>query len=538
MNEVFIHNHRFKVERGQEYFDNGVFTFVAEALMRNQKGQRRADGTYRTNFGPCVQIYAKIYEESNHNISLAMSRLLAVRKADVEMDRRLRKNQISFYRRHKNVFAAIARTYACFFNEYKGMRQECDEHYDDPHDKRDLRVQAYKDIIERGVYGDKLWLRYVIYKMKKNEWGKFGKVPRMIGNLRVPASLQGFRVTKLLKTAMSERPVEYLNGTIYFCASPTEESLQYVFDQLLNPSGSYFFVYFSDDACYAVRNPDGTISRYNLDISKCDASHGPAVFQACRDLTPNEANVDMQILIDQCKMPIRVYDLAGKKTFVQLRPFDPTLYSGSTITTVVNNTANLSIAIAIAELQARTPKQIIEAAESAGYIYTIDECTEFEDMQFLKHSPALDTDGAWRPLLNVGVLLRLSGRCKGDLPGRGPIKERAQAFQAGLLQGVYPYTSFPLIDNMKKSAKPTSNAKLLKAVTQYHDRELQYKVTKEKRETRYFTQQAVYKRYRLTQSEMDVLDDRLGGAAYSTFHSSDGSSKVLETDYGYLNPSS
>ena len=524
----FIYNQHFRCIAGHEFFKNGEVCFPQEALVRRAKGQIRGDGSYRTVFGPSVLHNGVILENSNHNVRLAMRRMTAVRRGDLAEDRRLSRNQIVFFHTHKHVVDMLRNNYAKYFDEYKGMVEEADEHHGDVHPKRMLRINAWNALKngDRGHFGDRLWLRDVLYKMKKQEWAKVGRVSRMIGDLGIAASLQGFRVTKLLKEAMSSEPLLYAGGTIYFCAKPTYEDLTYVFAELLHPTRRFFFVYFSDDACYAVNTKDG-VFRANLDISACDASHGPAIFGEYPHLVDGVAREDLRVLVEQCMLPIRVYDLAEPKRYVKLLPLVPKLYSGSTLTTSINNFANIMIAVSIGECCADTETKVIAAAAAVGYTITVETCVVFEDIQFLKHSPVLDTSGAWRPLLNPGVLLRLSGVAKGDLPGTGDLKTRGRKFQSALLKGTYPLARFPLIDLMRRTAGET-DAVSMRAV----NRELAHGHFGLETDTFYFHARDVYRRYRLTVDQSEHLDTEFGGATYGEQFSSDAVDMVLKKDYG------
>lgn len=526
--EDFIYNHHFRCTEGKEFFSDGEIRFPQEALVRRAKGQIRGDGSYRTLFGPTVLHNGVIYENSNNNVRLAMRRMTAVRRGDRELDQRLSRNQIVFFHTHKHVVGMLRMSYAKYFDNYGGMHTEAEEHHGDVHPKRALRVHAWNALLEgdREHFCDRLWLRHVLYKMKKQEWAKPGKVPRMIGDLGVKASLQGFRVTKCLKDAMSAEPFEYAGGTIYFCSKPTHDDLSYVFAELLRPTGRFFFVYFSDDACYAVNTKDG-VYRANLDISACDASHGPAIFEAYPQLADGVVRDDLRVLVEQCMLPIRIHDIAEPKRRVTLQPWVPKLYSGSTMTTSINNFANIMIAVSIGECCAENETQIIAAAAAVGYIITVDTCEVFEDIQFLKHSPVLDIDGLWRPLLNPGVLLRLSGVAKGDLPGSGDLKKRGMRFQSALLQGTYPLASFPLINRMRRTAGKT-DAVSLRVV----NLQLAHGHFGLEKETFHFHAQDVYRRYRLTVAQSEHLDTVFGGATYGEQFSSEAVDHILKKDYG------
>lgn len=527
----FLYNGEFSCTSGEEYFINGEIDFGHEAFLRILRGQVRADGTYVTRFGYNIDHTGMIFENSNHNVSLAMRRLTRARGADLGYHRTLQLRQWRFFTEHAHIVDELRSMYAGTMTGFAGAVAEAEGHHDDPHNKKQLRIQAFDDLIAKGDIATETWLnKYVTYKMKKAEWGKFGKEPRTIGDLKVPASLLGFRVTHYLKKAMAGHPYHYRGGTIYFCAKPSYEELKYVFESLRNPPGKFFFVYFSDDSCISIRTKTG-ILRADVDISSCDGSHGPSVFEALSQLADGDAGATIRRLVKQCEAPLRVHDLAGRSNYVELRPHGPRLYSGSTLTTVINNLANIMIAVSIAESTIETPQDICNAAENAGYIVTIDEAEVFEDISFLKHSPCLDVNGEWQPVLNLGVLLRMSGTCKGDLPGRGDIANRAIAFQRALLRGAYPRTSFPLIDNMKEVVAG-EDRRLDKVMDKTLTNQLKYKVGDPALEHHTFTSASVYRRYRLDADEMDEIDAMVGHLSYGQTYVSPSVSKILTIDYG------
>lgn len=510
--------------------------FEHEPLLRRFKGQVRGDGTYRTTgFAATTITNALVFENSNHNTNLACRRLFRARGSWVK-EVVLNLNQKHFIAASSGFLNQLKELYAPTFVEYEGWRQECVMHYADPHTKRDLRVQAYDDLFTGGIkrtnFTTKVLLYDVTYKMKKGEWAKFGKEPRMIGDLKVPASLQGFRTTWYLKHAQ-ERDIVLDNGVIHFCSKPSQAQLTHVFDNMLAPSRKYFFACFSDDSVLAVRCKDGSIKRYDVDISSCDASHGPDLFAAYCNLADGLMNEDLNLLIDQLRAPVRIKDLASKNFVKVVNAWgDPTLYSGSTTTTSVNNFASQLIAYSIMSSNAETEKEIIAAAGRAGYLITLDKAERFEDVTFLKHSPVLDTTGQWRPLLNIGVLLRLSGTCSGDLPGRGSREERGTAFQKQLLCGVSPRSHYPLINNMRSVVKGAST-KLTKGALTAVSKILEYKVVNASSDNHhYFHSEDVYRRYRLTPTDMDVIDNEFGRAGYGSCHQNASLDKILKKDYG------
>lgn len=189
------------------------------------------------------------------------------------------------------------------------------------------------------------------------------------------------------------------------------------------------------------------------------------------------------------------------------------------------------IAVSIAEQTINCEADIQAAAELAGYIVTVELAEQFEDLSFLKHSPCLDVHGEWQPVLNLGVLLRMSGVCKGSLPGRGELAARATAFQRALLQGAYPRTSFPLIDMMKGSVAG-EDSRLDDVMKKAIAPQLEYKVTNPSLEQHRFTSEDIFRRYQLDIAEIEELTELLGTMTVGQYYASPAADKILYKDYG------
>jgi hypothetical protein len=388
----------------------------------------------------------------------------------------------------------------------------------------------------------RLWVRHtgLKAKLKKDEWAKKDKdgndkKPRLIVDFGVAASLQGFMVTSMLKKAMAGTLFRYRGFTFEFCAKPEPKSLESVFRQLLNPPGRGYFVYFSDDSCFSCRL-NGKVHIANVDISSCDASHGPCVFAALKALTPNIARPDIQVLIDQNKLPLRVTSYTNRKNKVVLTGHTERLYSGSTITTVMNNTACYAIGVCLADhvIDIGTlGDSLRDAPARAGYKVTLDTCDTMYDIQFLKHSPVWDTNHILRAMLNPGVLFRASGTSHGEVPSckvpgqpKPDFETRCRQMQGALLHGMYPRCSFELLNLMKRHTHvPSPDCQL--AV----NRRLAYKLS-DSGDHFQVAPSEVWARYKATADEVLMLHEGLGNCEYGQSWAGPLADRVLHTDYG------
>lgn len=523
----FVDNEEFIAIKGREYFKNGILTFPLSTAPKE-------DRTYRTVFGPFFSNNGVVYAHTDHNVSLAFRRLTATREPDKPgVEEKLNSAQMRFCATHRELIERLRESYSGHFNQTTTAHHDTRLHHDAPHPKRRLRVEAWKDINDSGQVGDALWLHKVKYKMKKDEIGKPESPARMIGDLGIAASLQGFYYTSLMKYAMADEPLFYRGGEIAFCIKPSPSKLTEIFNKLIDPIGRFYFVYFSDDSCFSVRI-NNKVQIFNLDISKCDASHRPIIFQTLVELFPTSMKSAAQSLVDQCKLPISICSVSDPKIKVLLKPKRAKLYSGSTLTTILNNLANILIAICLAEAtftEDKLGQQVIHAVRRTGYIVKCEECPTPQDIQFLKHSPVYDTNGILRPLLNLGVLLRASGTCRGDLPGRGDLKIRAKKFQAALLQGMYPRVHFTLLDLLiEEAGEIGSDRTSIRCLKRVHER-FKYKVDHDdKYDTFTVSDDQISKRYRLTELELLELHE-LAMFGHNYHLASRGVEKILEKDY-------
>lgn len=505
--------------KGHQFFVNGVLRFP-----RISPPEKR-DGTYRTVFGPSFSHSGIILRDCDENVEKALRRLTCqVLPLVPGFHQQLIQSQLTYFQSLQPLFTDLQSRLSMFFQNYVGALEGAKLYHNIPHPKINLRLQAWKELNDEGGVSEKLWLRSVLYKMKKNEIAKPNKYARMIADLGVAASLQGFYLTHMLKKAIAASPVEYCGGIIEFCPTSGFEDLRRVFINLLAPPAGGYYAYFSDDGVYAIPTPNG-VRWFNIDIKSCDASHTLAAFQGLKQITPFIAQEDMQILIDQCSLPIRIHSNANRSNYVKLKPVGPSLYSGSTITTAVNGLAQLAIATACIQDRASTEQEIQASANRAGYLVTVETCAYFEEVQFLKHSPVL-VQGHVYPLINMGVFLRLSGECDGDLPGRGSIEGRAIDFQAGLLQCTYPRVISPFIEIMRN---PKGEA------SRFLDRirpRFEYRGSDDTDPFLSLSDDQFYSRYQLTTSEIETFHNSVSKMGYNTTLASDVTNKILFKDYG------
>jgi hypothetical protein len=531
------------------WFPTEQGSFADDPLHANVDG----DGFYRTVFGPCVSNSGVTYCACDSCFQLGSMRLLGAVENDLSLQALLRANQNQFILSHSVAIERLRSDIAPFLAGWKGVYEEAKEHHSDPHQKLALRLQAWADVTTSGEVYDDLWFncretgkKVLIYKMKKGEIAKNGKKPRGIGDLGVAASLQGFVYTGLIKEAFSK--LDYVhNGVRYeFLPSPNRAALKAVFQKLMHPPERGYFVCFSDDACFSLRIGD-VVYMSNLDIKSCDRSHSTKLFELFRDIGDVEIG---QVLIDQCRSNFRIHRYKNGKLdsrcYVELKPLKNVLFSGSTITTAINNLANFLNFVALAEANfsevtdvASFASVIERECRLAGYLMEVVPCVRYEHLQLLKHSPHLTTSGEYEPLINLGVFFRTFGRCVGDLPGKGDLDSRARFFNACLLQGMYPYLRNPFIDSLKKrfgSYKQNLSERTEKLIVGSVSNTLAYKVDGSVlvKEFIEISNHDLCQRYDTLPSLEADLTEFAHVAAIGVHYSTPAFDGVLEKDYGMV----
>jgi len=541
---AFVYSGRFDCTRGQEFWVDNEIVFPHEE-QEKVRPEESPDGFYRTVVGPSVPHTGVTYCNCNPCVRLAMRRLTCVRSPAAENDNptdppgtkareienEFRTNQREFINRDDVKTILDQWLTHEHFEDYEDVPESIKNHAHRPHPKMRLRVACRTDLESSGEIQERLFLKSVLYKMKKEEIGKIGKFPRMIGDLGVAASLQGFYLTEIIKHAMGDTAIECNGMECDVIIDPRPETLTRVFQKLIDPPGRGYFALYSDDSCLSVRI-DGVVRMFNLDIASCDTSHTGQLFHRLRDLCPASARDDVDKLIEQCTLPIRVLDVNDANRQVHLQPNEPTLYSGSTLTTIINCLANVLIFLAIATRDIKAPEDISAAAKTAGYVVTgtdpSEECNTYHSLQFLKHSPVYDTSGRLRPMKNLGVLLRSMGSCKRDLPGRGCLRARGRSFMKGFLHGTYPTQHFTFINTLKSHFE---GAIVDSDMARFIDTEIPHTVAAS---TEHWSvdDDEYLARYELTGMEQDEMNELAKYAVLETTIECEAITKILQKDYG------
>lgn len=457
----FYYRNNFDVIRGREFWDDGSlkFTSVSFSDPVMKKGARDA----RTRVGPSFNHSGIVYGDTNHNLNLALTRQTAnrfiVEPSDGTLFSQMDKIKMELleyiYERNQRInIWKINFNVDDFHPEEYQWRELAHQHYADPHQKREPRIRGYHDIHDEGILFKTIWRNRKGFrlKLKRLEYAKPGKYGRTIGDFGVMASLQGAFFVDQCKKYLASRDFQFCSGRkCRYVKSPTEADLISVFTNINDVNSDVCFFAHSDDGIY--RTKKGRI--YNLDISKCDGSHGPHVYALLSKLFPGGGDC-IRTLTEQLLEPVSIYSepdfITRKCQRVVIKAKQPILYSGSTLTTLINTVAMFCIFDALERHSAETPEEILEAAASIGYILGDPvECIAIGDQQFLKNSPAIHR-GQIVSIFNVGPLLRTFGTVKHDIVGKlnfEKMRVAGRQYNYGLVQGMFPDYDVPLLNKLK-----------------------------------------------------------------------------------------
>lgn len=400
-----------------------------------------------TLFGPTFILPGAGHSGSGTNeYRAAVARMISQRcpeEGGAIKSQRLSQNQWTIRRVYRNQL----HRFKAHFEEHI-VREHAEDSYarwlNTAHPKKKLRMKANEDWFHNGVFLDDDG--HVDYKLKKYERLEAGK-KRGTADLNVYRTQYTAHALEAIKMAWSV-PFEHNRLRAVYVKSADTESLTEAFQRLVFPEpGRIEFYYHSDDSCVAAVCSDGVV-QFNGDIKSCDGSHRTPLFELLRDILTrtggldNEHTYGLSLAFDFLKLPLRMVNQRNRKEKVKYEFTTTRLYSGSVLTTTVNNFANLLISFAL-ERRVPNPSVVtreefmqayVLAGEDVGYLLKTQVCTTPADLQFLKHFPYVHGSTVY-PVMGLGVWLRGFGLFKGDLPGRGPIRARARAFNSDVIRG-------------------------------------------------------------------------------------------------------
>jgi len=180
------------------------------------------------------------------------------------------------------------------------------------------------------------------------------------------------------------------------------------------PTNCAFYFYYSDDGFFVI-NLEGVIFIFETDISSCDSSNKFALFACVRKMGEAlNCTTGVDILLSQCARPTTLFNPDNKSEFVTLQPETFMEYSGTKLTTILNNLASNGVAMGIYEqlcesgVQLNLKSNLERGANRYGWVVTVDERETFNKVTFLKR--AYNGTRSWKVL---GCIFRSLGTVDG-----------------------------------------------------------------------------------------------------------------------------
>jgi len=309
------------------------------------------------------------------------------------------------------------------------------------HPKQKIRKQALEELDSQGylyapreIYMD----RDIQAKLKLAEWAKPLKYGRIIADFGTPASIRAGWLIEIMKGFMNDMAntpaMAASNGRCVFVKTGNLDSLTRVFQEALEEN---IFHFHSDDSRGTFMTAEGPLW-IDFDISACDSSQGPHVFQTLAHLVPERYKDDILALLTQCQQIAAIGYGEGKYKIVPEWYFE---FSGTLLTTFLNNIASLTVGMQLMSIPTGNRLETIERVRqvllNCGWVLEMSVCEIFEDCQFLKCSPFYSDNGRYDVYMNLGVIMRAIGQKHGDLPGSKKvcIEDRAVEFNSQLISG-------------------------------------------------------------------------------------------------------
>jgi len=526
-------------------FNGKSFNYKGGRLPFTDIGLKRE---YTTHFGPSCDVCGRcVYGSTIDNYSSMLLRIVGER--EMEELKTLNNLKINPFKNHHR----LERVLHAYYSEVKlrmlpfmdllgdNLEEQIKAACDKEHPKYKLRLRSIKELMGKAEMLNGLFMEKIAGKIKVPEFAKVGKKPRLIGDYSCPGSLLAGFLVPILKYAFSV-PTRVGNSYLRFVYSTDANELDSIFTEIDNSDFDQF-VFFSDDMVARIHDERNVPRWYNLDISSCDSSNGPAVFERVKWFFDSHASKGDLIdrAVQQCQSKLVIYHPHGKKKskeVVTARCSQPIEFSGTQLTTLLNNVASSAICISIefGRNIKNVDQRVAKRALAVGYEVTIQHCDDVEDIQFLKHS-FWRNQGRMASFVNIGPVLRGMGTCWMDLPFNTKLGETiygaARMRNWSVLQGFKNSGLSILIDHLGKSPgykRPDGKYKVVEIIVQ-----------KEKYQKMYFSQAervpapavAIMKRYGLQSDELSNFCAILRNSDLGERLCHSVIDKIMAVDYGY-----
>lgn len=273
---------------------------------------------------------------------------------------------------------------------------------------------------KRRLY--ELWLNdefhYVKYIHNEFLWeskikwepGKYKKAARLYASAGA-ACLYDKIAPEVAKKAFCETikwQVNSINHECKYYVAQDKESSDECYRWLLTaPPNTSRTAYFSDDSLLTY-NDGEQLHIKEIDISGCDASNGVTIFAIAFNLISRLSTEEIALaLVGQCSKNTKIINPSDDSEFVILTPQSFFEYSGSLLTTLLNNIATYLIITAFSSqlvVGGAVDEAIINGAKLTGHVVTINPVNNINQATFLKRA----YDGV-NSYLVLGTILRSLG---------------------------------------------------------------------------------------------------------------------------------
>lgn len=492
-----------------------------------------------------------VYGNSVGNLAKALNRLDVNREGELDLSRN---NRLLAPGRNRGLSRYLDSYYRKVrlgaHEDVSALEDELTEQiaagHDTTHIKYRIRLQAIRELMASDDMLSSLFMSVVNLKLKVPETAKQGKGTRMIGDFSTPGSLLAPFLVKPLKHAFA-RAIEHDGAIIRFVETTKKVEIDRIVTEMYHSDKNYY-IFFSDDMMCKLFI-DGEWRFFNLDISSCDKSNTPAVFERLRWFYAGTAWED---LIDracrQCAAPIVMHNPTNKSEYITAVTAYCLEFSGTILTTILNNIASSAICLSIQyHLRRGTfsamsiDDQISNSASAVGYLVTAESCQTPEKLQFLKMSFWEDKEGNLNSFLNLGPLIRNFGTTWMDYPyarSRGETRADAIHFRnwsvlKGHVNSGWTEVHQALTDS-PSCQKPKFSEKSAKVIETHLAKERAYRMGENSDEQRLMVPRAsLLARYDITESEYLEMVSLCSRAKIGDEIRCNASNAILKMDYGY-----
>jgi len=558
-------NKAYTVTKGHKYFDQETGVLDFGTYTDNMKKRRSL--RYDTVFGWAFAHSGIIYANSDNNISEGLARHHKVKLMESSSDQdevgnltslipevlaadgfcfetALRDNQKKYCEAYGDEFvSAVKRELGEHFYAYT-IAEASYLLTLEKHKKQKLRADGYSDIELEGLLRKYTYMLRCEWKLKI-EIAKYNKPPRIIVDESVVGSLPRVHFANSWKRWTKDRVVNFGCVSVCYMGSSDYKSVLAIFEKLQWYTDKIEIVNNSDDAIIHW-SASGLHYIYNLDLASNDSSHSFHTFSLYSRYS-NMPYDQKRNLFETLRMPIRIFN-HDKTRHIEMRTEEGYMPSGIGDTTCGNNGAWKLIAYSLQQLldagHTMSIALVTLASFRVGFRVSYQKVEKLGDAQFLKQSPFL-LEGKLCHSLNLGVILRFSGRTKGDMPDipypEYAVTKRAKAayLQTLLTYGFFKYNRYgpvqtrlcPFFEEVNKSEK-----KHAKVLDEYGHRILREQIESFSNPTDrpilYHTTESFYSRYNLALTDIAEFESLLEGLDFGLTIWCKLVDIVLKADYG------